>query len=141
MKKYVLIAIKPKFAELIKQGKKTVELRRVAPKVSKGDILVIYESSPICKITSYAEILEVVSFDLEKLWGIVGPDAMVSRSDFNTYFGGKQQGNGIRIKKLRVLSEPYSLDILSDVCVPQNYRYLTKKQFESFVKRSAHKSN
>mgnify|MGYP001020181255 CR=1 FL=1 len=33
-KKYVLMSIKPVYAELIKSGEKTVELRRVLPKMA-----------------------------------------------------------------------------------------------------------
>lgn len=132
-KRYVLIAIKPKYAELIKQGKKTVELRRVAPKVEAKDILAIYESFPICKVTSYAEVDAVVSLDLEKLWGNIGADAMVNRCDFDAYFKGKYFGNGIKLAKVKVLRNPKSLNILSGVKVPQNYRYLTEEQFGQLI--------
>ena len=59
-KKYVLMSIKPVYAKLIKSGQKTIELRRIAPKVKSGDILVIYESSPVKRVTAFCEIEAMV---------------------------------------------------------------------------------
>ena len=50
-KKYVLMSIKPIYAEFIKNGEKTVELRRVLPKIKYGDVIVVYETAPVQRIT------------------------------------------------------------------------------------------
>lgn len=128
-RKYVLMAIKPQFARLIREGKKTVELRRVAPKVSTGDILIIYESAPISKVTSFAEIDDVIQLNPEDLWRSIGSAAMINRSDFDNYFSGKKVGNGIRIKNVVDLPVSKPLNILPNHTVPQNYRYLSENEF------------
>ena len=128
-KKYVLMAIKPQYARLIRDRKKTVELRRVAPKVTAGDILVIYESAPVCKITSFAEIDQVIQMPPENLWESIGTFAMLDKYDFDNYFSGKQIGNGIRIKNVVNLTTPKPINVLPHCVVPQNYRYLSEEDF------------
>ena len=86
MKRYVLISIKPKFANMIKAGEKTIELRRVAPKVSPGDYLVIYESSPVQRITSYCVVLNLIHDTPDDLWNAVSSYACIGKSEYEKYF-------------------------------------------------------
>lgn len=125
------MAIKPQYARLIRNRKKTVELRRVAPKVTAGDILVIYESAPVCKITSFAEIDQIIQEAPESLWKSIGTSAMLDKYDFDNYFSGKQIGNGIRIKNVVDLIPPKPINVLPHCVVPQNYRYLSEEDFRS----------
>jgi predicted transcriptional regulator len=50
-RKTLLISIKPRYAEMIFSGVKTVELRRKEPRVGQGDRMVVYVSSPIMEVT------------------------------------------------------------------------------------------
>lgn len=128
--KYVLMAIRPYFARLIREGKKTIELRRVAPDMNPGDILIIYESAPVSKVTSYATVGKIIRLAPVLLWEQVGSSAMLGKSDFETYFSGKATGNGIEILDVTELKEPRQLGILSGCSVPQNYRYLSESEFQ-----------
>lgn len=127
--KYVLMAIKPQFAKLIRDGKKKVELRRVAPKVNAGDTLIIYESAPVSKVTAMAEIEDVVQLTLTELWKNVGPDSMLKKDEFENYFSGKEVGHGIKLKNIQEILPPKSLSILPGCAVPQNFRYLSESEF------------
>jgi len=51
-----LISIRPRFAEMIFSGSKTVELRRVCPKVSVGDLALVYVSSPAMELRGSFEV-------------------------------------------------------------------------------------
>lgn len=133
-KKYVLMSIKPVYAELIKSGQKTIELRRIAPKVKSGDILVIYESSPVKRITAFCEIQAVISTDPRKLWEIACDTAGLSRDAFMEYYEGKKQAVGIKLGSVQVLSIPKELRIISEhVQAPQSFRYLTQEQFQTLA--------
>lgn len=133
-KKYVLMSIKPVYAELIKSGQKKIELRRIAPKVKPGDILIIYESSPVKRITAYCEIDSIVVTEMNKLWEIAKDVAGLTYESFAKYFAGKPQASGIKLRKVQLLSTPRELSVIStDMQAPQSYRYLTQKQFQTLT--------
>lgn len=127
--KYVLMAIRPQFARLIREGKKTVELRRVAPKVNSGDVLVIYESAPICCVTAYAKIEKVACLEPMELWKSIGQFSLLEQREFEHYFSGKKLGNGIILRNVVELDVPRKLSVLAGRIAPQNYTYLSESEF------------
>ena len=134
-KKYILISIKPLYAQLIKAGEKTVELRRVVPKVLPGDIIAIYESSPVQRVTAFCEIDEVLAMAPEKLWISLNGKACISKEAFDDYFTGKDIAFGITLKNLSILEQPKRLDEISDnLIAPQSYRYISVDNFNTLNK-------
>ena len=133
-KRYLLMSIKPVYAQKIKTKEKTIELRCSSPKVSPGDIIVVYESSPIQRVTTYCEIDSIISMPPAKLWEVVKEKAGVVRCAFEEYFSGKQEGVGICLKNVTTLSSPQPLSIISeDFYAPQSYRYISEEQFLRLV--------
>ncbi len=128
------MSIKPVYAELIKSGQKTIELRRIAPKVNTGDILVIYESSPVKQVTSFCEIESIVVTEPSKLWEIAKNTVGLTYDSFVKYFDRKSQAVGIKLRKVQRLNDPKELCIISkDMKAPQSYRYLTQEQFQGLT--------
>lgn len=125
------MAVKPCYADLIKDGSKKVELRRVAPKAEPGDILIIYESAPISKVTSYAEVESIVQLKPDELWKQVGNLSKIDKCSFDKYFLGKSIGTGIMLKHVEKLLEYRTLEVLPNLRVPQNYRYISEDEFHS----------
>lgn len=133
-KRYLLMSIKPVYAQKIKSKEKSIELRCSSPKVSSGDVLVIYESSPIQRITAYCEIDSIISMSPAKLWDVVKEKAGITRDAFEEYFSGKQEGIGICLKDITTLSSPQPLSMISeDFYAPQSYRYISEEQFLRLV--------
>lgn len=131
-KKYVLMSIKPQYAQSIKSGEKTVELRRVAPKVAAGDIIVIYESKPVQRITAFCEVSSILSMEPQDLWKTVCRKVCISKDAFDQYFLGKQYANGIELKNLSILKNPKTMRDLSwNIHPPQSYRYISLTQFKA----------
>lgn len=129
-KRYLLMSIKPVYAQKIKAKEKTIELRCSSPKVSSGDILVIYESSPVQRITAYCEIESILSMPPANLWETVKEKAGITKNSFENYFSGKKEGVGICLKDVTTLSAPQPLSVISeDFCAPQSYRYISKEEF------------
>lgn len=136
-KRYLLMSIKPVYAQKIKAKEKTIELRCSSPKVSSGDVLVIYESSPVQRITAYCEIDSVISMPPAKLWDVVKEKAGIARDAFEEYFSGKQEGVGICLKNVITLSSPQPLSVISaDFCAPQSYRYISKEHFQHLIEEN-----
>lgn len=129
-RRYLLISVKPVYAEKIKAKEKSIELRCSSPKVSSGDILVIYESSPVQRVTAYCEIESVISMPPAKLWELVKEKAGIAWKAFEDYFSGKKEGVGIYLKDVKTLSSPQPLSVISkDFSAPQSYRYISEEQF------------
>jgi len=67
----VLMSIKPKVADLIFAGTKTIELRRVCSKVGSGDLDLVYVSSPKMALVGGFEVAGIVTgepFTFCKKW-------------------------------------------------------------------------
>ena len=131
-RKYVLMSIKPCYAQFIKSGEKTVELRKVAPKISSGDYIVIYESKPIQRVTAICEVGTVLSMKTPDLWNEVRNEVCITRNTFDKYFKGKGRGCGIRFKNVSILVESKTLhDLSPNLLPPQSYRYISDLLFNS----------
>lgn len=133
-KKYVLMSIKPVYAELIKSGEKTVELRRVLPKIKDGDVIVVYETTPIQRITMTCAVKGILSCEPHELWRDVRRQACVDYESFEKYFQGKEVANGIRMGDVKLLSRPLKLDeVIGTRHAPQSYCYLREKEIEQLL--------
>ncbi len=126
----ILLSIQPRFAEKIFERTKAVELRRVRPKVDRGDIALVYVSSPVKALYGAFSIEKVITDTPSKLWQIVKDIAGVSRAEFDHYYRGASVGVGIFIKlsSVKTLNNPMDLDRLRrdwpHFQPPQSYRYL-----------------
>ena len=122
----VVLSIKPKFVNLIKDGKKNYEFRKYIPK--KGvDRIWIYTSSPICSLEYVAKIDYIITYPEHILEKGVGND------EFNN--GLKQSKYAYHIKHLYRLNTPLELKKLKNefgFTAPQSYFYLhnNEKLFE-----------
>lgn len=132
--KYVLMSIKPCYARLIKTGEKTIELRRVAPKITSGDFIVIYESKPVQRITAICEVGTVFLMKIPELWNQVQNEVCITRNTFEEYFKGKEYGSGIRFKNASILETSKTLHELSpSLLPPQSYRYISDALFNALL--------
>lgn len=138
----ILMSIKPKYAEQIIRGNKTIELRRVAPNLDKSTVLLIYESTPVKAITGYAFISEITKLSPSEAWAQYAGKAQISKHDFDEYYQGADQAFAIHLKKAARLLEPISLaDLRSEQILfnpPQSYRYLHLQAFGEEIGQEIH---
>lgn len=128
----LLLSIKPKFAEKIFAGEKTVELRRIRPRVAEGDTVLVYVSSPTKALIGGFEVASVVESEPEKLWSTVKDCAGITEEEFIAYYSGSERAFGIFIKRSWHLKTPLDLSKLknkwADFHPPQSYRYLSLQE-------------
>jgi predicted transcriptional regulator len=55
----IILSIKPKWARLIYEGKKTIEWRKSFPKATKIDKVFLYETAPVKQITGFFTLEEI----------------------------------------------------------------------------------
>jgi predicted transcriptional regulator len=138
----ILMSIKPKYAEQIMRGSKTVELRRVAPNLDKSAVILIYESTPVKAITGYAFITAISKLSPSEAWAQYAGKAQISKHDFDEYYQGTDQAFVIHLKEAVRLLEPISLaDLRSERILsnpPQSYRYLHLHAFGEEIGQEIH---
>ena len=128
----VLMSIKPKYADLIFAGTKTIELRRVCPKVSPGDLALVYVSSPRMALVGGFEVAGIVSADPLTLCKKWQAQSGVEEATFLHYFQGAATAYGILIGRTWMLQAAIELIALrrtkGGFHPPQSYRYVGSEE-------------
>ena len=66
--KAICLSILPKFAHKIFMGVKTVELRKVRPKLSKKDLILLYVTSPEQSLQAVLRVSHITSGSPDEIW-------------------------------------------------------------------------
>jgi len=131
----LLLSIRPQYAEKIFGGTKTVELRRVRPRVEEGDRVLVYVSSPVKALVGVFRVNQVVERSPQELWGVVRREAGIEREAFEAYYDGASAGFGIFFSDVWQFSRPIELQSIrqqwSGFQPPQGYRYLKEGQADA----------
>ena len=134
----LLLSIRPKYAERILQGMKTVELRRMRPRVSRGDLLLLYVSWPVRAVKAMSVIDRVTSERPNKLWKQIRCKASITRNEFTSYFKGAKVAFAIHFRYVQRFASPVPLPRLREFWPgfrpPQSYHYLTPEMFFEFLR-------
>jgi len=130
MKKALLLSIKPKFAEAIFEGTKVFELRKVRPRLTCGDLVLVYVTSPRCRLEGAFDVVSVIELPPEELWNVVKSGCALTKNEFDNYYFGKTVGYAIGVGSAWVLETSRNLRYLRDeeIVPPQSYRYLSASQ-------------
>lgn len=127
----ILLSVKPKFADLIVDGSKLVELRRTVPAQTVGTIA-IYSSSPVQAIVALADVKETIEASPTKLWAIAKDNGGgLTRAELMDYFDSKKTGFAILLQNVRVYGRPVQpTKLFEPFSAPQSFRYLTPKELK-----------
>lgn len=120
------MSIKPRYAEKIFSGEKTVELRKVVPR-SLEEMVIVYESSPVMAITGAFYVDQIVVKNKMELWPDVHDKACVSWEEYIDYFTDREKAIGIYIKDPVKFTAGLSLETLRDEVdfrPPQSFQYI-----------------
>ncbi len=131
----LLLSIRPKHAARIFDGTKTVELRRVRPRLGGGDLVLVYVSSPVKAMLGAFEVAFVVAARPAELWNRVKSKAALTRDDYDEYYREAKMAYGIFLKRKWTLDKPVGLEDLRERAAnfrpPQSYHYMTAAQAQS----------
>src|SRR5262249_3864527 len=84
----LLLSLRPRFAQLILAGGKTVELRRRSVNAPPGTLVILYASSPTMAIVGTARLRDVQVLDIESAWNRHRRRLGLSRTEFDSYLDG-----------------------------------------------------
>lgn len=120
----VLLSIKPEFAEKILSGEKRFEFRRVMPK-RDVDRVVVYASSPVCRIVGEFTVRRVVTASPKQLWRLTRTHAGIQKRYFEAYFMGRDKAHAFEIDQAQRYDEPIDpRKVRRSFRAPQSFVYL-----------------
>jgi predicted transcriptional regulator len=125
----LFVSIKPRFAEKILSGEKSVELRRVRPAAAgAGTLVVIYASSPACQVVGTGRVKAIEEGSPTAIWQRHQKVLGLPRSEYRAYFAGVTLAVGIVLEDVRALRASVPLASLrarlTGFAPPQSFRYL-----------------
>lgn len=131
----ILLSIKPKWARLIYDGKKTIEWRKSTPNAYRPGMRVyLYETVPVQKVTGY--------FDYQAFYGYLNcnrpevnqneiedlvKQGCVPFPKLKAYQGKSERIVGWIVKNATKLDIPMDLEDFGIKCAPQSWCYLKEK--------------
>lgn len=135
MNKALLLSIKPRFADAIFAGEKHFEMRKVRPRVEPGDLVLVYVTSPRCRLEGAFRVGSVLEMSPERMWPRVRSGSALSKAEFMTYYAGKTTAFAIGILEAWRLDTAVQLRELRSerIIPPQGYRYLSVGETTSLM--------
>lgn len=127
----ILLSVKPKFANLIVEGSKLVELRRAVP-AQNARTIAIYASSPVKAIVALADVKETIEASPTKLWTLSKDNGGgLTKSELLGYFALKKTGFALMLENVRVFAVPINpTKMFKPFIAPQSFRYLSAKELQ-----------
>ena len=137
----IVLSLKPRFAQAILAGVKTVELRRTVPKIVIPTRALLYASSPVRALLGTCVITSVRSADLAALWHEYGSRSELPYHEFQQYFEGVDAGTALILSEPQALSRPIPLQDLRakprGFRPPQSYAYVDARIGNQLIRTAA----
>ena len=105
----MILSLRPRFADAILGGVKTVELRRTAPRIRVPTLALIYATTPVRALLGTCIVTSVESGRLAALWQAHGPSSGLDHREFLHYFEGVHAGSALSLASPRRFSRPIPL--------------------------------
>lgn len=97
----IVLPLKPPYAEAILSGVKTVELRRIEPKISVPTRALIYATMPVKALLGTCIVESVTTGRLAVLWKAYGSRTGLAHAEFRDYFEGLEAGSALVLSGAR----------------------------------------
>ena len=134
----MVLSLKPRYAKLVFEGKKTAELRRRAPARPRGGtVVLVYVTRPAMELRGQFRLKDVREGPPDEVWDAVSEDACVERMDFDAYYAGRDVAYALEITDVREYEEPVTLaelrEMFGSFVVPQSWRYARAEERDRFL--------
>ena len=125
---HAIISLKPRYADLILTGKKSVELRNRIIRLKPGTAIWIYATRPVGRIVAFAKVKAVVHDEPTLIWKQFKRDICIDKAEFNSYTEDKEHVSAVTLTGVQELTEAPTLDGIRELAgafhPPQFYAYL-----------------
>ena len=124
----MVLSLKPRFAEMILSGSKTVELRRTGPRIRVPTRALIYATTPVKALVGSCIVESVTTVGLAVLWEAYGSRTGLHHGEFRSYFEGREAGSALVLSEACRFARQVPLaDLRASRCMdrpPQSYSYI-----------------
>lgn len=120
----VLLSIKPEYVDKIFAGIKKYEFRKTKFKRSNIDTVLVYSSSPVCRVVGEFEIKGVIYDDVKTVWKQTQQYSGVTEEFYFTYYRGRKEATAIQIGKIKQYKEAHLLSDYNVTQAPQSFCYI-----------------
>lgn len=128
----LLLSIRRQHVELIIQGVKHFELRRVRPGVCEGDLVLVYVPLPIASVVGCFQVGSVVAGTPGQVWSRIGLRSGLSQPEYDNYFDGSSAAYAIKVVKPSWFTQRVDLERIRrhipSFSPPQSYHYLRQNR-------------
>jgi len=122
----VLLSIRPQYAAAILDGTKKYEFRRTRFRNPDANRVVLYASSPVCRVVGEFEVDYILALEPDKLWTATADGAGIDREAFEDYFRDLDRGFALKVKHPRRYGDPLRLDVHFGLArPPQSFQYIS----------------
>ncbi|WP_419837528.1 ASCH domain-containing protein [Candidatus Poriferisodalis sp.] len=132
----LVLSLKPRFAEAILNGTKTLELRRVMPRITIPTLALLYATGPARSLVGTCIVHSVIRLPVDELWQRHGTKTALSRPEFDAYLSGRSEGVALFLKQPNRLPAPIPLQALrlaDNFRPPQSLAYVDPGRRERLV--------
>ena len=137
----LVLSLKPRFAEAILAGDKTVELRRTLPRIVVPTLALLYATTPVRALLGTCVVTGVRSAELAVLWREYGSRSDLRYHEFQQYFKGVEVGAALTLTEARPLGRKIPLQDmrvkLRSFRPPQSVAYLDAKTGDRLIRMAA----
>jgi predicted transcriptional regulator len=122
----LFISVKPRYANAILDGTKTVELRRTRPNLPDGSLVILYSSTPTRAVVGWAHLTGVREGTPIEIWDNYGAAAAIEEPDYDAYFDGTDLAFALELEDVVAAVQPIPLDVIRSIGIqpPQSWRYV-----------------
>lgn len=134
VRRVALLSLRPRFADALLSGVKTVEVRRRRAHLESGSLCLIYASSPVCSVLGAVRVVAVETGSAETLWDGWGKHTFLERAEYDAYLDGSASPCAIVVEGATRFAAPAPLRELrrnvDSFVAPQSYRFLREVELD-----------
>lgn len=136
----ILMSIKPRYADMIVSGRKTVEIRKRTVRALAGARIWIYATSPRQQIVAFARLKAVAAATPAEIWGTFGDRTGIDRTEFDAYVGEAEVVSALCLTEVTSLDPPLCPRHEAPAFrPPQSYAFLHDTRFLATLETKAGK--
>jgi predicted transcriptional regulator len=132
-----LLSVRPRFADALLNGSKTVEIRRRRAHLVHGSLCLLYASSPVCALVGAMRVHMTDTGSPDVIWGRWGSQTGLSRDEYDAYLLGSALPCAIVVGAAVRFARPVALSELrrrqNAFVTPQSYRFLGNGELSSLM--------